>query len=97
MMRTTFDPEADAFARFAPEGTAIDRTQEIAPGVMIDLDALGNLVGIEVLTVIQRNPQPAFKVSREQETITRGRGSSESAPWFRDKLHKLGLSQSALA
>lgn len=69
MTKTIFDPEADAFcACFAPEGTAIDRTQKIAPGVMIDLDAAGNLVCVEVLTVIQHNPQPAFKVSREQES-----------------------------
>ena len=33
----------------------------------------------------------------EQETITPGRGSAESAAWFRDKLKKLGLSQPALA
>ncbi len=33
----------------------------------------------------------------EQETITPGRGSPESAAWFRDKLAALNMSQSALA
>ncbi len=52
MMRTSYDPDADAFyARFAPEGVAIARTDEVAPGVMIDLDADGQMVGIEVLSV----------------------------------------------
>ena len=55
MMRTSFDPGADAFyARFAPEGRAIGETREVAPGVMLDLDAAGHLVGIEVLGVKAR-------------------------------------------
>ncbi len=33
----------------------------------------------------------------EQETIIPGRGSSESAAWFRDKLEALQMSQSGLA
>ncbi len=33
----------------------------------------------------------------EQETSTPGRGSPESAAWFREKLRILGLGQSALA
>ncbi len=55
MMRTSYDPEADAFyARFAPEPTEIAETREVAPGVMLDLDEAGNLVGIEVLSVGRR-------------------------------------------
>lgn len=56
MMRTSYDPEADAFyARFAPDGTPITETTEVAPGVMIDLDINGQLVGIEVLSVRTRS------------------------------------------
>ncbi len=33
----------------------------------------------------------------EQETITPGRGTTESAEWFRGKLRELGMSQSSLA
>lgn len=52
MMRTSYDPEADAFyVRFAPDETAIAATAEVAPGVMMDVDASGQMVGIEVLSV----------------------------------------------
>ena len=55
MMKTTYDPEADAFyAHFAPEETAIADTVEAAPNVMLDLDAKGELVGIEVIGVAHR-------------------------------------------
>lgn len=33
------------------DGVAIANTEEVAPGVMIDLDADGQMVGIEVLSV----------------------------------------------
>ncbi len=56
MMETSYDPDADAFyARFAPEGAEVAHTKEVAPGVMIDLDASGDLVGIEVLSVTARS------------------------------------------
>jgi uncharacterized protein YuzE len=52
MMKTSYDPDADAFyARFAPDVVAISETREVAPGVMIDVDANGDLVGVEVLSV----------------------------------------------
>lgn len=51
-MKTTYDPEADGFhARFTPDSAEIVETREVAAGVMIDLDARGNLVGMEVLGV----------------------------------------------
>ncbi len=52
---TTYDPEADAaYVRLAPEDTPIATTREVAPGVILDLDAQGRLVGIEVLNVRSR-------------------------------------------
>ncbi len=55
-MNTSYDPKADAFyARFAPEGTEISDTREAAPGVFLDVDAHGHLVGIEVLSVRVRD------------------------------------------
>jgi uncharacterized protein YuzE len=55
MMRTSYDPEADAFAvRFAPKGAPIANTEEVAPGVMLDFDADGKVIGVEVLSVSWR-------------------------------------------
>jgi hypothetical protein len=55
MMRTSYDPEADAmFVWFAPEGTKSSDTREVAPGILLDLDANGNVIGIEVMNVRDR-------------------------------------------
>ena len=55
MMKTSYDPEADAFAAwFAPEGVKSDRTDEVAPGVFVDFDATGRAIGLEVLSVRSR-------------------------------------------
>jgi uncharacterized protein YuzE len=52
MGRGRYDPKADAFyLRIAPEGVIIEGTQEVAPNVMVDFDAAGEVVGIEVLDV----------------------------------------------
>ena len=52
MMKTSYDPEADAFAAwFAPEGVVSERTEEVAPGVFVDFDADGEAIGVEVLSV----------------------------------------------
>ncbi|HEX4080679.1 MAG TPA: DUF2283 domain-containing protein [Rhizomicrobium sp.] len=55
MMKTSYDPEADAmFVWFGPEGGSSARTEEVAPGVMLDFDEDGRVIGIEVLDVRQR-------------------------------------------
>jgi len=55
MIQTSYDPEADAFSVWlAPPGAVSARTEEVAPGVMLDFDAAGELLGIEVLSVRQR-------------------------------------------
>ena len=60
MIRTSYDPEADAFyARFAPDGVPVEGTEEAAPGVMIDFDADGDVVGVEVLNVSLRGRKAA--------------------------------------
>ena len=52
MIKTSYDPEADAFAaRFAPAKTTTAETREVAPGVMLDLDAEGDVIGVEVLSI----------------------------------------------
>ena len=62
MIRTSYDPEVDAlFVRFAADGVASARTEEVAPGVMLDFDAEGNAISLEVLDVRARSTrtQPA--------------------------------------
>jgi len=55
MITTSYDPEADAlFVRLGPEGAKSARTEEVAPGVMLDFDAAGNLIAVEVLDVSAR-------------------------------------------
>ena len=55
MITTSYDPEADAmFVRFSPEGAKSVRTEEVSPGVVLDFDEAGRLIGIEVLDVRER-------------------------------------------
>jgi len=55
MMRTSYDPEADAmFVWFGPEGLKSAETEEVAPGVMLDFDDTGEVIGVEILYVSQR-------------------------------------------
>jgi uncharacterized protein YuzE len=47
-MKTHYDPEADAlYVRFAEK--PIVESEEVADGVVLDFDAEGRIVGIEVL------------------------------------------------
>jgi len=50
MRPNTYDPEADA-AYVSLGETAIVDSDEIAPGVVVDYDADGRIVGFELLSV----------------------------------------------
>lgn len=59
MIWTSYDPDADAlYVRIAPKGTKVAETREVQPGVMVDFDPEGRLVGIEVLDVRRRRAEP---------------------------------------
>ena len=59
MIRTSYDPEADAmFVWFGPEDSKSAETQEVAAGVMLDFDSDGRVIGIEVLDVSERMMRP---------------------------------------
>jgi uncharacterized protein YuzE len=59
MLRTRYDPEADAmFIWFGPEGVKSAETEEIPPGIMLDSDADGRVIGVEVLKVSERMMKP---------------------------------------
>jgi uncharacterized protein YuzE len=47
--RATYDPEADAIGiYFAPEGAEYVESEEVAPGVVLDFDAAGRVIGVEL-------------------------------------------------
>lgn len=59
MIRTSYDPEADAlFVWFGPEGSKSADTQEVAPGILLDLDSEGRVIGIEIMDVGERTARP---------------------------------------
>jgi uncharacterized protein YuzE len=50
--RAKYDPEADAISvRFSPDGAAYIESEEVAPGVVLDYDAQGRVIGVELLYV----------------------------------------------
>jgi uncharacterized protein YuzE len=46
-MRVTYDPEADVLY-LALREVPVDESEEVAPNVVVDLDADGRAVGIEI-------------------------------------------------
>ena len=48
----TYDAEADAIAVwFAPDGARPVNSQEVAPGLVLDYDESGQVIGVELLNV----------------------------------------------
>ena len=59
-MRVSFDEQADAlYVRLAE--SEIVESEEIRPGVVLDLDNRGEIVGIEILRVGERLPNAELK------------------------------------
>jgi uncharacterized protein YuzE len=56
-MKVTYDPEVDVL-RILFRDTAIEESDEDKPGVIIDYDKDGNIVGLEVLNASQRVENP---------------------------------------
>jgi len=61
-MKIEFDPIADALY-LELSGSEVEKTEEIKPGVMMDYDADGNIVGVEVLYISKRANQPIKKAA----------------------------------
>jgi uncharacterized protein YuzE len=53
-MKLDFDPIADA-AYFEISSTEVETTEEVEPGIIVDYDQDGHMVGIEVLSVSKRS------------------------------------------
>ncbi len=50
--RATYDREADAIGvYFAPEGAEYVESEEVAPGLVLDYDADGHVLGVELRSV----------------------------------------------
>ena len=57
--RASYDPEADAIGvYFAPKGAEYQDSKEIAPGVVLDYDKQGRVIGVELLHVRQLLSRP---------------------------------------
>jgi uncharacterized protein YuzE len=69
-MRMTYDPAADAAYLYlterGPEAPEVARTEEVAPGVMLDFDPESRVLGVEILGISKlpgtRPMQMAFEV-----------------------------------
>ena len=61
-MRLEFDPQADAVYLELTEAE-VEESKEIQPGIIMDYDAEGRVVGIEVLYVSKRTEVPLKKVA----------------------------------
>ncbi|MFH0340730.1 MAG: DUF2283 domain-containing protein [Chromatiales bacterium] len=56
-MKVTYDPEVDVL-RIVFRDMAIEESDEDKPGVILDYDKEGNIVGLEVLNASQRVENP---------------------------------------
>ena len=56
-MKIEYDPIADAMYVHLTDGE-VDRTEEIKPGILLDYDTSGNVLGIEVLYMSNRSESP---------------------------------------
>ena len=61
-MKIEFDQIADALYVQFREGD-VEKTEEIKPGMILDYDANGNVLGVEVLYVSKRAELPMKKVA----------------------------------
>lgn len=57
-MRITYDPETDTLAVHLSESPVAD-SDEPRPGVILDYDDAGHLVGVELLDASRQMPIPA--------------------------------------
>jgi len=56
-MKVTYDPEVDVLRIILSEA-AIDESDEDKPGVILDYDKEGNVVGLEILDASKRMENP---------------------------------------
>lgn len=83
-MRINYDAEADAlYVGLRAEGGEVLRTRELDAATLVDLDASGDLVGIEVLHPVREWPVEQairnYRISEEDAAILRSLWGGRSA------------------
>jgi len=62
-MKFDYDPKVDALYLRLNEATIVE-SEEVQPGIILDFDATGTVVGVEVLRASQRaSPPPLAKAA----------------------------------
>lgn len=56
-MKVTYDPEVDVLRVLFGSGEAVE-SDEGKPGVILDYDAAGNIIGLEILNASRRVENP---------------------------------------
>ena len=56
-MKVTYDPEVDALT-IVLSNVVVEESDETKPGVILDYDAAGNIVGLEILNASKRVDNP---------------------------------------
>ena len=56
-MKVTYDPEVDALTIILSD-VAVEESDEAKPGVILDYDIEGNIVGLEILNASKRVDNP---------------------------------------
>lgn len=63
-MKITYDPEADAmYIKF--KEIEVDHTKEVDENTIVDFDKAGQVIGVEILFVKERNPELLTKFQVE--------------------------------
>lgn len=68
-MRVTYSPEADALAIQLREGP-YEASQDVAPGVTVDIDRDGNILAVEILGARAKGIDPdalSFEILRPRQ------------------------------
>lgn len=71
-MRTTYDPDADAFYAYLVENGKVARSIQILSGLTADVDAKGRLIGVELLDARRRFTKKEID-QLEPEVLTGGK------------------------
>ncbi|MBI4043132.1 MAG: DUF2283 domain-containing protein [Deltaproteobacteria bacterium] len=60
-MKVHFDEKANALYFRLDEKSKISESEEVRPGIILDFDSNGQVVGVEILHVKERVPQSNLK------------------------------------